>query len=156
MPHSIRELYPFTNPSRDKCIDEISSRIVTLCITLNEYAHIRYNASSELGSRIAAEAQNKLDDFMRENEEWWYHGKSGHTQEHSDRATILILDRCEDLVTPFVHDCYYQSLCNDILEMEGETLKYEGTGEGGGDSKTGQKKNYVKSYINGILTIKLA
>ena len=127
MPNAVRQLYPFTNPLRDRCIDEIASRIVTLCITLNEYAHIRYNASSELGSRIAAEAQNKLDDFMRENEEWWYHGKSGHTQEHNERATILILDRCEDLVTPFMHDCYYQSLCNDLLNVEGEMLKYETT-----------------------------
>lgn len=43
---------------------------------------------------------------MARSEDWWYHGQQGHTER--DRATLLILDRAEDPLTPLIHEHTYQ------------------------------------------------
>lgn len=46
---------------------------------------------------------------MARSEDWWYHGQQGHTER--DRATLLILDRAEDPLTPLIHEHTYQVGC---------------------------------------------
>lgn len=43
---------------------------------------------------------------MARQEDWWYHGQAGHTDR--ERATLLILDRAEDPLTPLIHEHTYQ------------------------------------------------
>jgi syntaxin-binding protein 1 len=47
-----------------------------------------------------------LQDFVGRTSDWWYHGQDGHKDR--DRATLLILDRAEDPLTPFMHEHTYQ------------------------------------------------
>lgn len=43
---------------------------------------------------------------MARQQDWWYYGGPGHMER--DRATLLVLDRAEDPLTPFLHDQHYQ------------------------------------------------
>jgi hypothetical protein len=42
-------------------LGEIVGKLVTLCATLNEYPHVRYNRNSALGTRVARDLQAALD-----------------------------------------------------------------------------------------------
>ena len=39
------------------------------------------------------------------------------------RGKILILDRSFDLISPVLHDCFYQTNINDLKEGVGPTLR---------------------------------
>lgn len=42
-------------------IDEVVHKLVSLCVTLNEYPHVRYNQNSVLGARLATLVQEALN-----------------------------------------------------------------------------------------------
>jgi hypothetical protein len=42
-------------------IEEVVNKLVSMCVTLNEYPHVRYNQHSVLGARIATLVQDALN-----------------------------------------------------------------------------------------------
>jgi hypothetical protein len=49
-----------TRPDHE-VIEEIVYKLVSLCVTLNEYPHVRYNQNSVVGVRIATLLQDALN-----------------------------------------------------------------------------------------------
>lgn len=107
-------------------VRKIADRLVTVCGTLNEYPHIRYKQSSAMSSSLAQIFHKKMDEFVTQNPSWWYHGgpKKG-AGAAKERGTLLLLDRADDALTPLMHDFYYQSMCHDVLPMEGDRITFK-------------------------------
>jgi hypothetical protein len=110
-------------------LEEVVHKLVSLCVTLNEYPHVRFNQNSVLGARIATLVQDGLNDFVARQEDWWYHGQAGHTDR--ERATLLILDRAEDPLTPLIHEHTYQAMVQDLLQVEDDMITFQSEGKGG-------------------------
>lgn len=127
MPRCLPSLFS-TRPD-NAIIEEVVNKLVSLCVTLNEYPHVRYNQNSVLGARIATLVQDALNDFVARQEDWWYHGQAGHTDK--ERATLLILDRAEDPLTPLIHEHSYQAIVQDLLTMEDDMITFQSDGKGG-------------------------
>mmetsp|Transcript_3700 Transcript_3700/g.9273 ORF Transcript_3700/g.9273 Transcript_3700/m.9273 type:complete len:452 (+) Transcript_3700:324-1679(+) len=106
---------------------KVAERLVTVCATLNEYPHIRYKQSSSLATKIANVFHRKMDDFVAQNPNWWYHGgpsKASGGKAKRDRGVILLLDRADDCLTPLMHDFTYQAMIHDLLKMDGDRITY--------------------------------
>lgn len=101
----------------------IADKLVTVCVTLNEYPHIRYANESASCSALARTFHLKMDEFLRNNDSWWYHGDSRHTDRA--RGTLLLLDRKDDCLSPLMHDFTYQAMVNDLLPMEDDKVSYK-------------------------------
>jgi syntaxin-binding protein 1 len=117
----------------------IADKLVTVCGTLNEYPHIRYRDSSALATSLATVFHSKMSDFISQNPSWWYHGGPTQGQQVSsrERATLLLLDRSDDCLTPLMHEYSYQCLVHDLLKMEDDKITYieDAPAEGGGTKK---------------------
>lgn len=101
----------------------IANKLVTVCASLNEYPHIRYKASSRVSKSIARIFSRKFTEFIGKNSSWWYHGDSDHTDR--GRATLMILSRSDDCLSPLLHEFTYQAMVNDLLELEGDKITYK-------------------------------
>lgn len=104
----------------------IASKLVTVCGTLNEYPHIRYPSNSPICRSLASHFKLKMDEFVQQNPSWWYHGGATRNQAATkNRATLLLLDRAQDCLSPLMHDFTYQPMVHDLLEMEGDRITYK-------------------------------
>lgn len=104
----------------------IASKLVTVCGTLNEYPHIRYTNNSPVCQSLASLFKLKMDEFVSQNPSWWYHGGATRNQAASkNRATLLLLDRAEDCLSPLMHDFTYQPMVHDLLDMDGDRITYD-------------------------------
>lgn len=103
--------------------DQISDKLVTICATLNEYPHIRYNQDSPLGQTLAMAFHQKMNTFVGQNPNWYYHGDLKHKTR--DRSTLLILDRSEDPLSPLMHEFTYQAMVHDLLKIEDDKITYK-------------------------------
>lgn len=56
----------------------------------------------------------QLDDFLETNRDFWFHGAASV----SDRGTLLLLDRSEDVLAPLMHETTYQAMVHDVLGLE--------------------------------------
>jgi len=129
LPHSLHALYgPGQNPSA--LVQVIAQRLVTLCVSLNECPHIRYNRDSPIGALLADEFHRQIMQAKRTlGAEFWFHGSQAH--QSRDRGVLLLLDRGQDLLAPFLHDFTYQANVYDVLGLEGDTVQFQAeTGEG--------------------------
>jgi syntaxin-binding protein 1 len=106
---------------------KVADKLVTVCATLNEYPYIRYKQSSGVCSGLAAIFKVKMDDYVKSNPSWWYHGsgKCHIRNGERDRSTLLLLDRASDCLTPLMHDFTYQAMVHDLLTMEGDKITYQ-------------------------------
>lgn len=104
----------------------IAEKLVTVCATLNEYPHIRYKQSSGICTSLASVFHLKMDEFVSQNPTWWYHGGPQKNQAAKrERATLLLLDRADDCLTPLMHDFTYQAMVHDLLKMDGDRITYQ-------------------------------
>lgn len=101
----------------------IADKLVTVCASLNEYPHIRYRASSKVASSIAHLFNNKFNAFVGSNKNWWYHGDQSHNER--GRATIIMLSRQDDCLSPLIHEFTYQAMVNDLLPLEDDMITVE-------------------------------
>ncbi len=124
------DLYRTAAPSPG-VVNEISTKLVTVCASLNEYPHIRYKQGSNVGKFIADSFNQMFTSFIGKNKDWWYHGDSLHTKR--GRSTLLILSRDDDCLSPLVHEFTYQCMVKDLLPMEEDKIKVQAQpgGDGG-------------------------
>ena len=106
-------------------IQRMSESLLTMCTTLYELPHIRYNTLSEVSKKLALCLHEKLYEFTRRNQTF---------KRHDPRGTLIILDRSQDLFSPLMHDYLYQGLIFDLLEPEDK------------------KDNEIKCMMNGVST----
>lgn len=112
-------------------LDTIASKLVTVCASLNEYPHIRYRASSQLATELSNKFHQKLNIFIGNNQKWWYHGDTNHTDR--GRATLLLLSRADDCLAPLLHEFTYQAMVYDLLDVDKEKITYSAQTAGSKD-----------------------
>jgi len=134
MPNAFSMYYSDKDPQSSVIVEKnIVSKLVTLCASLNEYPYFRYKKNSKSGRTISNALQTSMDQFMRNNRTWWYHGDPEHSPK--ERCTFLILDRYDDVLAPLLHEFTYQAMVYDLLTVEDEKLTSNFEGEGSDDSK---------------------
>jgi len=111
-----------TTEASNLLVDSIASKLVTLCASLNEYPHIRYRASSKLATSLSEAFHHKLTAYIGTNTNWWYHGDSAHPDR--GRATLLLLSRADDCLSPLLHEFTYQAMVYDLLDVDGDKITY--------------------------------
>lgn len=109
----------YLRKSRAKAELRMADKLISVCSTLNEYPHIRYAQESPSATTLARQLDVKLNQFLK-NPEFWFHGDSNNPDR--ERATLLILDRKDDCLTPLMHDFYYQAMVNDILSVRDDKI----------------------------------
>jgi syntaxin-binding protein 1 len=123
-PRAIPRLY-FGSNNRNERLDELSTtarQLVSLCLTLNEYPHIRYQASNQRNScsyDLARLVEDDLKGILRSSSQNW------KPLEDSQRGTLLIVDRTLDPVAPLMHEYTYQAMVQDLLPLRGEILRLD-------------------------------
>eukprot|EP00579_Thalassiosira_antarctica_P011699 CAMPEP_0201909772 /NCGR_PEP_ID=MMETSP0903-20130614/1389_1 /ASSEMBLY_ACC=CAM_ASM_000552 /TAXON_ID=420261 /ORGANISM="Thalassiosira antarctica, Strain CCMP982" /LENGTH=611 /DNA_ID=CAMNT_0048444319 /DNA_START=166 /DNA_END=1998 /DNA_ORIENTATION=- len=122
------DLYLSNSSTPSPLQDRMISKLVTVCATLNEYPHVRFPAKNPLCERLANLFQQKMNEFVGANAEWWYNGDGVHP--NSERATILILDRKDDCLSPLIHEFTYEAMVNDLLPMDDDRITYDSVNAG--------------------------
>ncbi|CAM9775386.1 unnamed protein product [Chrysoparadoxa australica] len=110
----------------------IAGRLVTLCVTLKEFPHVRYSGASPRAERVAALFQDKMSAFISRAPHWEFQGQEA--TEGGGRATLLLVDRSDDAVSPLMHEFTYQCLVEDLLDPQEGRLQYSAN-TGGGTAK---------------------
>jgi len=112
------------SPQQDRMI----AKLVTVCATLNEYPHVRFPAKNKLCRNLANVFQQKMNEFVGANSEWWYNGDGLHP--NTERSTILILDRKDDCLSPLIHEFTYEAMVNDLLPIDDDRITYDSVNAG--------------------------
>ena len=108
--------------------DRMISKLVTVCATLNEYPHVRYPANNALCKKLSFLFQQKMNEFVGKNADWWYNGDGLHP--NSERSTLLLMDRKDDCLSPLIHEFTYEAMVNDLLSIEDDRITYESVNAG--------------------------
>lgn len=96
----------------------IAKKLATFCATFKAFPSIRYRREF-IKNAILAEA---LERELR-----FYHESFIPSSVESDtkpRTEILIIDRGFDCVTPLIHDCTFQAMAHDLLDIEDDVYEY--------------------------------
>ena len=125
-PYSFPILYhPSCNNLVRQHLSELSQKIVSVCVSLEEYPTIRYyrprasaHEASVLCSHLARFIQEEIDMYAT------YH-RNFPPPSNRPRGVLYIVDRSMDLVAPVVHEFTYQAMCHDLLPIkEGDKVTY--------------------------------
>ncbi|CAM9154148.1 unnamed protein product [Ascophyllum nodosum] len=125
-----RELYG--GVSERRVMDTIASRLVTLCATLGEFPHVRYAADGVGRTEGVARMfqQESMQQFVSNSPTWSFRGQDSRSTD-GGRATLLLLDRADDLLSPLMHEFTYQCLVEDLLGITDGKVSYKAeTGRG--------------------------
>ena len=140
--------------------ENMVAKLVTVCATLNEYPHVRYREGSSYGSmtkQLAHLFQRRMNEFVGCNSAWWYNGDGLHP--NTDRATLLLLDRSVDCLSPLIHEFTYEAMVYDLLpniDTDGR-ITYDnvinnkdkgGGGGGGGGGTTTMASTKMDALLN--------
>eukprot|EP00903_Cladosiphon_okamuranus_P017508 g16126.t1 len=124
-----RELYGGRGQGR--AMASIAQRLVTLCATLGEFPHIRFAADG--GGRtegVARTFQANMEEFVSNSPTWSFRGQDSRASD-GGRATLLLLDRADDPLSPLMHEFTYQCLVEDLLGIQDGRVSYMAdTGKG--------------------------
>jgi len=134
-----------TNAEAEAISLSIASKLVTLCAQLNEYPHIRYRSSSPVASSLATHFHQKLTEYIGSNETWWYHGDAEHAER--GRATLLLLSRADDCLSPLLHEFTYQAMVYDLLDVNREKITYTAEMAGSVDPDGNAVENMDKDAL---------
>lgn len=97
-------------------LNMISKKLVSVLATLGEYPDIRYydprGERRNLGARLSFMVQEELDNLCRLDTD--FPPKTSYK-----RATLIVVDRGFDMMTPLLHEFTYQAMANDLLPTEG-------------------------------------
>ncbi|KAL9615002.1 MAG: hypothetical protein Q9167_000533 [Letrouitia subvulpina] len=145
--------HPACNQLVRQHLDDLAQKIVSICVSLEEYPTIRYynprNAAHEanvLCSHLARFVQLELDHFAKFHEDF-------PPPSSRPRAVLIITDRSMDLFAPLVHEFTYQAMVHDLLSLkEGDKTYYRTSSNNYGDTpeaketEIGEKDNIWVKY----------
>jgi syntaxin-binding protein 1 len=118
--------HPACNSLVGKHMQDLASKIVSVCVSLGEYPMIRYyrpkaptHEAAVLCSHLARFVQDEIDAYAQ------YH-ESFPPPSNRPRGALYIVDRSMDLFSPLVHEFTYQAMAHDLLPIkEGEKVTYK-------------------------------
>lgn len=65
-----------------------------------------------LGEKLGKALQRDMDHYGQLDQDF-------AALKNKKRATIIIIDRSFDMITPLIHEFTYQAMLNDLLALEG-------------------------------------
>lgn len=144
MPKAIPQLFGKSADQRQKIETTrvMVDRLVTLCLSLHEYPLIRFRTENPVTRRIAEQFQERMNKHLSEDKSFWYYGMEMDTA--MERATLILVDRREDLVAPLMHESTVQAMAFDVLDdsLTSKVFSYVERNKDTGKSET---KNF---YLN--------
>ena len=96
-------------------INDLANKLFTVCAIHMEYPYIQYQNDSEFCRVMASVLHELFEEF--------YQG-ANQSRIRQPRGSLIILDRTFDLISPVVHDFFYQTNLVDIkdgLDNNGST-----------------------------------
>eukprot|EP01029_Cantina_marsupialis_P009224 TRINITY_DN2159_c0_g1_i2.p1 TRINITY_DN2159_c0_g1~~TRINITY_DN2159_c0_g1_i2.p1 ORF type:complete len:805 (-),score=226.74 TRINITY_DN2159_c0_g1_i2:80-2494(-) len=111
------EISPAANESRKR----IAKKLASLILALNEFPHVRYDFTNPKASHFAFMVEEEYQSLFRKDSHGWFHGM----MDAKDRATVLLLERVDDLASPLVHDFSYESMLHDLMDFDKLNVRYE-------------------------------
>ena len=127
LPNSMNVLFGHGNedPNKNQNVLEqynlIADRMVSVCSTLNELPYVRIRSNNNRSKLFYDCFSNKMQTFITNNSNFKWHDGSDRTPNYNgidQRATLLVLDRRDDLATVLRHEFSYQALTHDTLEKD--------------------------------------
>lgn len=104
----------------------VATKLVTLMAVLNEYPIIRFAQNQRVAAAVASAVQQRLDTLARSATGW---------SPNDERATLLILDRTLDPLTPLLHEFTYQAMVYDLLQVDNDKYVYNFATNAGASQK---------------------
>jgi len=134
----LKDLYfPELGENRRRELDQTARQLVSLCLTMNEYPHIRYTGTSKICQDVAQKVEAGLNRLIAQLPDW-------EANKDRERGTLLIVDRSIDPIAPLMHEYTYQAMVNDLIKVKGEVAfipkKADVPTEQSGDSKQNAAK----------------
>mmetsp|Transcript_17574 Transcript_17574/g.42325 ORF Transcript_17574/g.42325 Transcript_17574/m.42325 type:complete len:657 (+) Transcript_17574:41-2011(+) len=135
MTNAFHMLYSPVSVPKNAMAHTIADRLLSCCITLGERPVVRYQASTTGSSgqaasvaqdacgKIAKLLEQSLTNFERQhgaNNAWW-------GPRRNPPATILIVDRSADPLSPLMHEYSYQAMVHDVVGIKGGKYSYKAT-----------------------------
>jgi len=115
----------------DEELEALAMNLFSVFITLEEKPFVRFPKNSMRASSLA-------QIFMQ-----MYHQRVStlvNFKSREKRATLLILDRTQDVVAPLLHEVTYQCMINDLLECDKSSATIPGETYRKGDTETTESK----------------
>lgn len=118
----------------DICLNVMAARIATVFASLKESPFVRYRAAKApdsstvisphelLPTKLAAAIWNSITTYKT----------SIPNFPQTETCELLILDRSIDQIAPVIHEWTYDSMCHDLIDLEGNKYVYEVPSKSGG------------------------
>jgi len=120
----------------DEELEVLAMNLTSVLITLEEKPFVRFaqnsirtSAFAQIFMQIYHQSVSSLENFKNREK----------------RATLLILDRSQDVVAPLLHEVTYQCMINDLLECDKNSATIPGETYRQGDTETTESKLVFKS-----------
>jgi len=112
-PEAFRNIYGGLDKS-DVYLQEVAERLHSVSVSMGEEPWIRYAKDSPRAAKLALLYKN-----------FWKGKKVSmcRLKTKKKRATLLILDRTQDIVAPLLHEMTYQSMVKDLIGHDKESIK---------------------------------
>ncbi|KAJ3314787.1 vacuolar sorting protein VPS33/slp1 [Blyttiomyces sp. JEL0837] len=118
VPEAIQELYGATNLSEvDFHIEAMAKRFRAVLATLNEDPLIRYYDPDGGLSTFSAKLAFALQHEMMELKKFDKSFPVATPYDDQGPATLILVDRASDLISPLIHTLSYQALVMDLFEV---------------------------------------
>ncbi|KAI9333051.1 Sec1-like protein [Zopfochytrium polystomum] len=118
-----QELFGFATDSEvDVLIGGIAKKLRSALATLNEQPYIRYHSPDGSMESLSARLATSLHKEMLDLKKFDPNFPKPTPYDFNGPATLLIVDRSIDLISPLLHTLSYQSLVHDLFEVEEEDI----------------------------------
>jgi len=116
------------NSQRNQVQDEINSiaeKICSVCTTFEDFPVLRFASNSPFAGNISEVCHAKLMERFTK----------GLLKKNQQRGQLIILDRTHDLISPIIHELYYQAMVADIIRPPQDVYKCPYKDANGQDQK---------------------
>ncbi|KAL4479848.1 hypothetical protein ABPG74_020364 [Tetrahymena malaccensis] len=104
--------------------DMISQKMLTILPALLNFNAINIITSKDIQT-VSHRFSNILHQKILEYKERLKIEQSKYVDELSGNTYIIIFDRTDDVITPAIHDLYYESMIHDLLEIDPSSSNYQ-------------------------------
>jgi len=88
--------------------EQVTHKLLTVCTVYDEFPNIQYLGRSKICKELAEKLQSTLKEFYK---------RSKKLKPREPQATLLLVDRSFDIISPVIHDYYYQNIVYDVRDV---------------------------------------